>query len=164
MLAADDVRSEPTKRIAGRGPFNSRREAAMIRHWAFFKQGDLSFGTFYPRHYIVAGYPSLEAAHDAEHAFCAFGVGAHDVRAATGDFVVNQLEAYRDMSWLQRTLSHAVRFAGTESGYLDDDAELAEHGGAFLFLFAPRDATSNGRAPYSRNIRPCMPGAISASP
>ena len=111
----------------------------MIRHWAFFKQGDLSFGTFYPRHYIVAGYPNLEAAHDAECAFCASGVAAHDVRATTGDFVVNQLEAHRDMTWLQRTLSHIVTFAGTESGFLDDDAELAERGGAFLFLFAPRD-------------------------
>jgi hypothetical protein len=127
-------------RILRRWPFDGEREAAMLRHWAFFKQSDLSFGTFYPRHYIVAGYDSLEAAHEAEYAFSTSGVATHDVRAATGDFVVNQLEAYRGMNWLQRALSHVTRFAGTESGFLDDDAELAQRGGAFLFLFAPGDS------------------------
>lgn len=124
----------------------------MIRHWAFFRQSDLSFGTFYPHHYIVAGYANLRAAHDAECAFCAAGVAAHDVRATTGDFVVNQLEAYRDLGWLQRALSHVARFAGTELGFLDDDAELAQRGGAFLFLFAPSDRdVAHARAVFAQH-------------
>jgi len=107
----------------------------MIRHWAFFKQGDTSFGTFYPKHYIVAGYASLEDAEAAEHAFTESGVDVDDVRAASGDFVINQLEAHHEANWLQRAQSHIAEFAGTEAGFLDDDAELARKGGAFLFLF-----------------------------
>ncbi|MGH8113905.1 MAG: hypothetical protein ACREPS_02455 [Rhodanobacteraceae bacterium] len=112
----------------------------MIRHWAFFKRSDTTFGTFYPRQYVVAGYPSFEAAHAAESAFAASGVDADDVRAATGDFVVNRLEAHREVNWLQRTLAHVAEFAGAESSFLQDDAELANNGGAFLFLFAPNDS------------------------
>jgi hypothetical protein len=112
---------------------------AMIRHWAFFKQSDTSFGTFYPKHYIIAGYPSFDAARAAESAFTESGVDANDVRAATGDFVVNNLEAHHDANWLQRAQAHVAEFAGTESGFLADDADLARKGGAFLFLFAPHD-------------------------
>ncbi|TAN00596.1 MAG: hypothetical protein EPN40_03695 [Rhodanobacteraceae bacterium] len=109
----------------------------MIRHWAFFKHSDTSFGTFYPKHYIVAGYASMNDAQAAERAFIESGFDADDVRAAAGDFVVNQLEAHREANWLQRAGTHIAEFAGTETGFLRDDAELARRGGAFLFLFAP---------------------------
>lgn len=111
----------------------------MIRHWAFFKHSDTSFGTFYPMHYIVAGYASLQAAQAAEQAFTEAGIDANDVRAASGDFVVNRLEAHREANWLQRAGARIAEFAGTESGFLNDDSELARKGGAFLFLFAPED-------------------------
>jgi hypothetical protein len=134
------------------------RVTAMIRHWAFFKQSDTSFGTFYPRHYIVAGYSSFEAAHAAERAFTESGVAADDVRAASGDFVVNQLEAHHGANWLQMAESHVVDFVGTEAGFLEDDAELARRGGAFLFLFAPdelrvaqaREVFARHRPAYAR--------------
>jgi hypothetical protein len=105
----------------------------MIRHWAFFKQSDTSFGTFYPKHYIVAGYPSLHDAQEAELAFTESGVGADNVRATTGDFVVNHLEAHRGANWLQRAEARIAEFVGREKGFLKDDAELAREGGAFLF-------------------------------
>lgn len=124
----------------------------MIRHWAFFKQSDTSFGTFYPYHYIVAGYASLGAAEAAEQAFAESGVGVEDVRAATGDFVVNQLEAHREANWMQRAAAHLAEFAGTEAGYLADDAELARNGGAFLFVFAPDAArVDNARAVFAQH-------------
>lgn len=120
----------------------------MIRHWAFFRHGDTSFGTFYPKHYIVAGYTSLAAAEAAEHAFTESGIDADDVRAASGDFVINQLEAHQEANWLQRAQAHVAEFAGTETGFLHDDAELARKGGAFLFLFAPHD----GHVAHARSI------------
>lgn len=120
----------------------------MIRHWAFFKRSDTSFGTFYPRHYIVAGYASFDAALAAENAFTASGIDAQDVRAATGDFVINQLEAHREANWLQRAQAHVAEFAGTETGFLQDDAELARSGGAFLFIYAPDDHRVN----HARNV------------
>lgn len=109
----------------------------MIRHWAFLKQGDTSFGTFHPKHCIVAGYPSLHHAQEAGHAFTESGAGAENVRAASGDFVVNQLEAHREANRPQRAEAQIAEFAGRESGFLRDDAELARNGGAFLSPFAP---------------------------
>lgn len=145
----------------------------MIRHWAFFKQSDTSFGTFYPTHYIVAGYESLGDAQAAEQAFADSGVDVGDVRAASGDFVVNQLEAHREANWLQRAAAHLADFAGTEAGFLADDAELARKGGAFLFLFAPnelrveqaRDVFSRHRPSYARRyLRAAIERIVEAEP
>jgi hypothetical protein len=36
-----------------------------------------------------------------------------------------------------------VEFAGTETGYIREDADLARDGGAFLFVYAPDDARAN---------------------
>lgn len=124
----------------------------MIRHWAFFKQSDTSFGTFYPKHYIVAGYPSLEDAQAAERAFTESGISADDVRAASGDFVISQLEAHREANWLQRAEAHIAEFAGTETEFLENDADLARRGGAFLFLFAPDSArVAHARGVFSQH-------------
>ena len=131
---------------------NRAETIAVIRHWAFFKQSDTSFGTFYPKHYIVAGYPSLHDAQEAEHAFTESGVGAENVRATTGDFVINQLEAHRGANWLQRAETRIAEFAGTETGFLKDDAELARKGGAFLFLFAPESShVEHARKVFARH-------------
>jgi hypothetical protein len=112
----------------------------MTQHWAFFKEGDHSFGIFYPRHYIIAGYHNLADAEAAEAAFRKAGVPPEDVRAATGEFVIAQLESRHGASWLERMEQRLVEFAGTETGYLREDADLARDGGAFLFGYAPDDA------------------------
>ena len=112
----------------------------MTQHWAFFKEGDHSFGIFYPRHYIVAGYNNLAEAEAAEAAFRKAGVSNEDVRAASGEFVIAQLESRHGASWLERMEQRLVEFAGTETGYLREDADLARDGGAFLFVYAPDDA------------------------
>lgn len=124
----------------------------MIRHWAFFKQSDTSFGTFYPKHYIVAGYPSFEDAQAAELAFTESGISADDVRAAPGDFVISQLEAHREANWLQRAEAHVAEFAGSEFLFLEHDADLARRGGAFLFLFAPdTERVTHARGIFARH-------------
>lgn len=138
----------------------------MIRHWAFFKQSGTAFGVFYPTHYIVAGYPSMRAAHAAELAFTESGVEAEDVRATAGDFVVNRLEAHRSASlWLQRAGKRSTEFASIETKCLDDDTELARHGGAFLFVFAPDDRrVDHARALFVQHrpayARRYLPGTI----
>lgn len=111
----------------------------MTQHWAFFKKDDSSFGIFYPRHYIVAGYQNMADAEAAEAAFRHAGAPEEDVRAATGEFVVGQLESRHGANWLERMEARLVEFAGTETGYLREDADLARDGGAFLFVYAPDD-------------------------
>lgn len=111
----------------------------MTHHWTFFKEGDTSFGIFYPRHYIVAGYHNIADAEAAERAFKDAGAPSEDVRSATGEFVIGQLESRHGASWLERMEARLVEFAGTETGYLREDADLARDGGAFLFVYAPDD-------------------------
>ena len=114
----------------------------MIRHWAFFKQSDAPFGTFYPTYYIVAGYPSMRDAQAAEQAFTEAGVSAENVRAATGDFVINRLEAHRKAArWRQRMLHQDTGFAGLETRILEGDAELAHGLAMHIAAMNPRYLT-----------------------
>jgi hypothetical protein len=112
----------------------------MKHHWEFFKEGDHSFGMFYPRHYIVAGFDSIEKAVTAERELLAQGFGENEVKSATGSFVVDQLESMQDASFLDKLKMQISRAVGTEAGYIDDDMILARSGGAFLFVYAPTDA------------------------
>ncbi|HWU51826.1 MAG TPA: hypothetical protein VN153_03335 [Tahibacter sp.] len=111
----------------------------MKTHWEFFKEGDHSFGLFYPRHYILAGFDSHESAQTAEQELRSQGFSGEEVRSATGAFVVGELESVEDASFLDRLKAWVSRFVGTEAGYIDDDIELARNGGAFLFIYAPTD-------------------------
>lgn len=115
----------------------------MNSHWGFFKDGDTSLGTFYPRHYIIAGYRNIADAQAAEAAFRRAGTPSEEVRAATGEFVTGQLESRHGANWLERMEQRLVEFAGTETGYIREDADLARDGGAFLFVYAPDDARAN---------------------
>lgn len=145
----------------------------MIRHWAFFKQSHAPFGTFYPTYYIIAGYPSLRAAQAAEQAFTEAGVAAENVRAAAGDFVINRLEAHRKAAhWQQRVASQPTGFAGLETKFLEDDAELARRGGAFLFVYAPdaghvahaREVFAQQRPNFARRYLPASIEPVTTAP
>ena len=112
----------------------------MHKHWEFFKERDHSWGVFYPRNYIVAGYGSLERAEEVRHALLGAGFAADDVAAQSGEFVVAQLETDRDPGWWDRIKQEIASAVGTELGYVEDDRKHAREGGAFLFVYAPTDA------------------------
>lgn len=106
----------------------------------FFKDGDTSLGTFYPTHYIVAGYHALADAEAAAAAFKKNGFASEDVRAVGGGLVLQKMVAREDdANWLERMQQELSEFAGTETGYVREDADLAHSGGAFLFVYAPED-------------------------
>ena len=112
----------------------------MADHKQFFKEGDTSLGTFYPTHYIVAGYHNLADAKAAGAACEKEGFAADDVKVFDGKFVSGQMEDREDgANWLEKMQQQLVEFAGTEQGYVREDAELARSGGAFLFVYAPED-------------------------
>ncbi|MGH8190933.1 MAG: hypothetical protein ACREP2_05755 [Rhodanobacteraceae bacterium] len=106
----------------------------------FFKEGSTSLGTFYPTHYIIAGYHDMADAKAAAVACEKAGFASEDVRASGGDFMMRQLESRdENSSLLDRMGQELVKFAGTEQGYVREDAELARAGGAFLAVYAPND-------------------------
>lgn len=111
----------------------------MRKHWEFFKESDRSWGVFYPRNYIVAGYGSLAHAAEVKHALLGAGFPEDDVAVVDGDFMVNELESTRDAGWFDRIRQEIASALGTELGYLEDDLEHARQGGAFLFVYVPTD-------------------------
>ena len=106
----------------------------------FFKEGDTSLGTFYPTHYIVAGYHNMADADAAAMAFKKNGFADEDVRVAEGALVLQKMEEREeDANWLVHMQQQLAELAGTEAGYVRDDADFAQAGGAFLFAYAPED-------------------------
>ena len=124
----------------------------MEQQWDFFKKSETSMGVFYPLHYIVAGYDSIDEAEAAEAAFRESGVAADDVRAATGEFVAQQLESRGDRNLWNKFENEIVKFAGTEKGYTTEDKQHASDGGAFLFVYAPNDeGAANARTVFAKH-------------
>ncbi|MGA9420825.1 MAG: hypothetical protein WBW61_00570 [Rhodanobacteraceae bacterium] len=115
----------------------------MSAHWDFFKQTDRSFGMFYPKNYIVAGFDTEAHARKTEQQFLDAGFAREDVRSAAGWFVVNDVEKEREPGWIDTIAKEIAKIAGTEQGYIEDDLKLARRGGAFLFVYAPDDESRN---------------------
>jgi hypothetical protein len=113
----------------------------MRHHWDFFKESDTSFGVFYPLHYIVAAFDTIERADEIKAKFLDAGFADNDVATASGPFVVDKLESSAGASWFERFEAGFASFLGTELGYIDDDRKLAKRGCAFLFAYTPDDAS-----------------------
>ena len=111
----------------------------MTQHPQIFKESDRSWGVFYPRNYIVAGYGSLERAEEVRHSLLGTGFAGDDAIALPGDFVVREVQHERDPGLLQRIQQEIAAAVGTEIGYLEDDLRHARQGGAFLFVYVPSD-------------------------
>jgi hypothetical protein len=112
----------------------------MGERWNFFKESDASWGMFYPKNYIVAGYGSRERAEEVRQSLLDAGFAADEVASASGAFVVEQLEHDRDPGFVDRIKQEIARAVGTEAGYIEDDLKHAREGGAFLFAYVPTDA------------------------
>lgn len=112
----------------------------MGQRWNFFKESDDSWGMFYPKNYLVAGYGSRERAEDVRQTLLGAGFAPDEVASASGAFVVEQLENNRDPGFIDRIKQEIAHALGTEAGYIEDDLKHAREGGAFLFVYVPTDA------------------------
>ena len=120
----------------------------MKEHWDFLKENDSSFGLFYPLHYIVASFETIERAEKVREQVLARDFAHDDVAAVPGSFVIEHLESQEDADWFDRVRAGIARVIGTEAGFLDDDLQLARRGGAFLFIYTP----DNDSAEQSRQL------------
>lgn len=111
----------------------------MGERWSFFKESDESWGMFYPKNYLVAGYGSRERADEVRESLLGAGFAPDDVATATGAFVVEQLESNPEPGFVDRVKQEIARAVGTEQGYIEDDLKHAREGGAFLFVYVPSD-------------------------
>lgn len=109
------------------------------QRWDFFKEGDTSYGVFYPEHYTVAGFKDRAAADAAVEAAVSAGFAAEDVRAVDGDFMANQLESQKDASVMDRAKAKIAEMMGTETKFIDLDLEHARRGASFVFVYTPEE-------------------------
>jgi hypothetical protein len=109
----------------------------MTQHWSFFRDGDTSFGMFYPKHYTLAGFADARSADRAATALKDDGIAFDDVRVVSGDILVQELQSRDDAGWLERMKARVAEFLGTETYFIDQDVSLAQNGGAFLFVYTP---------------------------
>lgn len=107
--------------------------------WDFFKDGDTSFGLFYPRHYTLAGYGDRAQAEQGAEALGKAGFAADDVRVVSGNFLTDRLTNQDGASMVDKIKASVAEFIGTETYFIDQDIELAQRGGAFVFAYTPEE-------------------------
>lgn len=109
--------------------------------WNFLRDGDESFGMFYPRHYTLAGFADNDAADRALRALRGEGFADTDVHQVRGDELISKIEGMDDnQGWLDRIKSRISEFIGTETYFIDQDLTLARRGGAFVLVYTPDEA------------------------
>lgn len=126
----------------------------MTEHWDFLKESDQSFGVFYPLHYTMAAFDNIEHAEQARAKCLANGFEETDVAAVSGPFVIEHLESKDGKSWFDRMGAGIAEVIGTETGFLDDDEQLARRGGAFLFIYTPNRDDVEGLHTLIKSMHP----------
>jgi hypothetical protein len=101
----------------------------------FFKESDSSLGVFYPRHYIIAVFPTFEKTKEAAQALRGVGFGEDEVLAIPGSEILKYFEEFRANSGLWAgVMTMLSRAFGTEQVFVDEDVELAHGGAGFLAI------------------------------
>ena len=126
----------------------------MTRHWDFNKESDLSFGVFYPKHFIIIGLDDEARAVEVAQILLAEGFKGEEIAFASGSFVTDRLESVGYSTLLDRVKRTIAHIAGTEQGFIDDDLKLARRGGAFVFVYPSDDAGVDRASLLIRRIHP----------
>jgi hypothetical protein len=116
----------------------------MKNHWSFLKDGESSFGMFYPLHYTLAGFTDAGRAELAVRALRDAGFQPEDVHLITGSALIDEIEGIvADSGWLERIRARISDFIGTETYFIDQDLTLAKEGGVFVLVYTPDGGTSH---------------------
>lgn len=112
----------------------------MSRLATFFKNKDIEFGVFYPKHCILAAYENLADADRAKEQLMHAGLADEDVISASGKEVVDFADEHylKDGLW-GMLMTQLSRIIGTEAVYADKDLAAAKKGAAFVAVHCPND-------------------------
>jgi hypothetical protein len=107
----------------------------------FFKESDSSLGVFYPKHYIIAAFPSFAKTKEASQALRKAGFSEDEVLAIPSAEILRYFEEFRANSGLWAgVMTMLSRAFGTEQMYADDDVHQAQGGAGFLAIHSPDEA------------------------
>ena len=124
----------------------------------FFQRAGMTFGIFYPKEYVVAVFPSFEAALAGFHALSMAGFRSWEVIALPGDDVEKFLEELRANRTLwDELLAQISRLLDTEVNLVDRYAHWARTGAGFLVAYSPTEADTEG---VSDLLKPLDPVAM----
>ena len=125
----------------------------------FFRESDTALGCcFYPKHYVIATFPSHEAAKDAHRALLGAGFTKDDVNVSTGDEVLKFFEHFREDAGLWGIVMRPLsRLLNTEVAFADRDIESARGGSGFIAAHSPTDETARR---ITELVKPFAPSSI----
>ena len=103
----------------------------------FFKGSDTELGVFYPAHYIIATFRSLDGANQAAVNLRHAGIARERYIVAPGRDFVKLMNEERTL--LGMVMTEVSRFIDTEANYSDRDTRDAEHGAAILAVYCADD-------------------------
>lgn len=110
----------------------------MSTDWSFLKDGDSSFGMFYPKHYTLAGFRDADHARAAAVDLVGFGFAESDVHVVSGTDLIAKIKQFdEENGWLDRIRAKISEFIGTETYFIDQDVSLGQDGGFFVLVYSP---------------------------
>jgi hypothetical protein len=109
----------------------------------FFKESDSTLGIFYPKHYIIAAFPTFEKTKQAVQALRIAGFSDQEVLAIPAPELLKYFEEFRANSGLWAgVMTMLSRAFGTEQVFADNDVERALAGEGFLAVHSPDEAVT----------------------
>jgi hypothetical protein len=104
----------------------------------FFKESESTLGVFYPKHYIIATFPTFAATEEAAQALRRTGFPEDEVIAIPGSEILKYFIEFRSDSGLWAgVMTMLSRAFGTEQAFADADADFAREGAGFLAIHCP---------------------------
>jgi hypothetical protein len=141
-LHQDSLPADPPHHVHARNHEPAPSGASSIL-WNFFNLSNTSFGTFYPKKFIVAMFPSFGSAKEAESALRNAGFTPGEVLAAPGAELLQFFaELQRRAALWDELIDVLSRNLGTEAAFVEQDAEHARRGAGFLAVYDPLEIES----------------------
>jgi hypothetical protein len=110
----------------------------------FFKESDSTLGVFYPKHYIIATFPTWVITLEAAQAMRAAGFSEDEMVAIPASELLKYFEEFRANSGMWAgVMSMLSRALGTEQIFADDDIHRAQQGRGFLAIHSPDEASTH---------------------
>ncbi len=123
-----------------------------------FREPETSLGVFYPKHYVIATFPSFDAAKSANQALMRLGFDETQSRAVSGSDLLDYFdELHAQTGFLGDLMAEFSRLIGTEASFADDYARQAHHGAGFV---AAHCSTEDEAQRICDIVRPFEPVAM----
>ncbi|MEP6832217.1 MAG: hypothetical protein ABJB74_02440 [Gemmatimonas sp.] len=119
------------------------------------KDGGSSFGSFFPKNYVLAVFPNHADGERAGAALGAAGFATEDVIVASGSDVAEHDAAVRSQQGLLSKLGEKwSRLYTDEAADADALMKLAQQGAAFVLAYAPEEADTERATSVLRPFSP----------